>query len=144
MEPKSGSAVAAVAPTAPEEVFEADEASPGKIAEIKAEQIQTQSGKYGTTSLPAHKAAAEEETTSSSEDSQSDEQQEEETSFIEIKLVDEEGNPVPGEKYEVLLPDGTIAKGTLSNIGVAKIDNFKPGDCKVSFPNLCKDAWSKQ
>jgi len=141
MDPKSGSPVTAVVPTAPEEVLEADVAAPGKIAEVKVEQLKKKSGKYGSTNLPAHKATEEE---SSSDSNEGEQQEEVEESYVDIKLVDEDGNPVPGEKYEILLPDGTVAKGTLSNSGVARVEGFKSGDCKVSFPNLCKDAWSKQ
>ena len=37
-------------------------------------------------------------------------------SWIEIQLIDEDGNPVPGEPYKITLPDGTtIADGTLDD-----------------------------
>jgi len=62
--------------------------------------------------------------------------------WIEIKLVDEAGKPVPGEPYQITLPDGsTIADGTLDEKGFARVDNIDPGTCKVTFPNLDKDAW---
>jgi len=63
-------------------------------------------------------------------------------SWIEIELVDEEGNPVPGEPYKITLPDGrTIASGTLDDKGFARVDGIDPGTCKVTFPRLDKDAW---
>ena len=62
--------------------------------------------------------------------------------WIEIKLVDQAGKPVPGEPYQITLPDGTtIADGTLDEKGFARVDNIDPGTCKVTFPNLDKDAW---
>jgi type VI secretion system secreted protein VgrG len=62
--------------------------------------------------------------------------------WIEIKLVDEDGKPVPGEPYQITLPDGsTIADGTLDEKGFARVDNIDPGTCKVTFPNLDEDAW---
>jgi type VI secretion system secreted protein VgrG len=62
--------------------------------------------------------------------------------WIEIELVDEAGQPVAGEPYQVTLPDGsTVADGTLDEKGRARVDNIDPGSCKVTFPNLDKEAW---
>jgi type VI secretion system secreted protein VgrG len=62
--------------------------------------------------------------------------------WIEIKLVDEDGKPVPGEPYQITLPDGsTIADGTLDEKGFARVDNIDPGTCQVTFPNLDEDSW---
>jgi type VI secretion system secreted protein VgrG len=62
--------------------------------------------------------------------------------WIEIELVDEDGNPVPGEPYRITLPDGsTVADGTLNEKGWARVDHIDPGTCQVTFPNLDKDAW---
>ena len=132
MKVKGGKAVKAVEPLAPEGVIAADEADPGKIAEAKAEQVQKKKGKYGSTAMPAHKAPKD----------QSEEEKKEKTDFIEIELLDEEGNGVSGEKYEIELPDGTLAKGTLDGDGFARVDGVKPGQCKVSFPDLDESAWS--
>ena len=64
------------------------------------------------------------------------------THWIEIQLLDENGKGVPGERYAVTLPDGsTIADGTLDDKGFARVDNIDPGTCKVTFPNLDKEAW---
>jgi transposase len=72
------------------------------MAQIKAEQTETQKGKYGSTPNPPFKpqpaAAAGEQ---------------KKPHWIEIELVDEAGNPVPGEQYNVTLPDGSVASGTL-------------------------------
>ncbi len=133
MQAKSGKAVTAVEPTEPDEAFEADVADPGKIAEIKAEQIEKKEGKYGSTELPPHKPADEDEEL----------EDEEKNSWIEIELLDEEGNPVPGEKYEIELPEATLAKGTLDKDGFARVEGIEPGTCKVAFPKLDKDAWEK-
>ena len=62
--------------------------------------------------------------------------------WIEIELLDEEGNPVPGEPYRITLPDGTtVASGTLDDKGWARVDHIDPGTCQVTFPNLDKDVW---
>jgi type VI secretion system secreted protein VgrG len=61
--------------------------------------------------------------------------------WIEIELVDEDGKPVPGEEYAITLPNGSVASGTLNEKGFVHIDGIDPGSCKVTFPNLDKDAW---
>lgn len=62
-------------------------------------------------------------------------------SWIKLKLVDEAGNPVPGEPYKVKTSDGRTASGTLDEKGEAEVKGIEPGNCEVTFPNLDKDAW---
>jgi type VI secretion system secreted protein VgrG len=128
--PKSGSAGSIVAPADPAEADDADAADPGEVEEIKAEQKEKQAGKYGSTPVQPYKPPSEEE-------------QEEKTSWVEIELVGEDDQPVAGEKYEITLPDGRVAKGTTDQNGVARIEGIDPGTCQVTFPNLDKDAWEK-
>jgi len=74
----------------------------------------------------------------------STDEEEDKKSWVEIELVDEDDNPVPGEKYKVTLPDGkTVAEGTLDEVGYAKVSGIDPGTCKITFPTLDKDAWEK-
>jgi hypothetical protein len=73
-----------------------------------------------------------------------DEEEKEKKSWIEIELVDEDKNPIPGERYKVTLPDGkTVAEGTLDENGFARVDGIDPGSCKITFPKLDKEAWEK-
>ncbi|MFH1075399.1 MAG: hypothetical protein V1753_00920 [Pseudomonadota bacterium] len=72
-----------------------------------------------------------------------EEEEKEKKSWIEIELVDEEDNPVPGERYRIEFPDGKIAEGKLDEKGFARVDVIDPGTCKITFPNLDKDAWEK-
>ena len=65
------------------------------------------------------------------------------TSWIKIKLVDEAGNPVPGVYYKVTAPDGRVASGSTNVEGKAEVKNIDPGSCKVTFPDLDKDAWEE-
>ncbi|GMU84067.1 MAG: hypothetical protein AMXMBFR47_39370 [Planctomycetota bacterium] len=64
-----------------------------------------------------------------------------ETSWIEIELVDELGQPVPGEAYTVMRPDGKQVSGTLDATGQAHVAVPDPGLCKVTFPRLDAAAW---
>ena len=61
--------------------------------------------------------------------------------WIEIELLDEEGKPAAGERYRVTVPDGTNQEGTLDEKGFARVDGIDPGTCKVTFPELDKEAW---
>jgi type VI secretion system secreted protein VgrG len=70
--------------------------------------------------------------------------EEKEKSWIEIELVDESDQPVPGQRYEITLPDGSVAKGTLDEKGFARVEGIDPpGTCQVCFPELDKEAWEK-
>jgi len=122
---KSGKAGSPVSPAAPDAAEDADIADPGKVDEIKAEQIKTKSGKYGSEKVKPYKA------------------DEEKTSWIEIEMVDEEDEPVTGEIYKITLPDDSVAQGSLDNKGFARIEGIDPGTCKITFPDLDKDAWEK-
>jgi hypothetical protein len=130
--PKSGKAGKIVAPAKPAKAEEADVADPGKVAEAKAQQAQSKTGKYGSQPAKPHKASSENQ-----------EAQQQKKSWIEIELVDEAGEPVAGESYEITLPDGKTTKGTLDSKGFARVDGIDPGTCKVTFPNLDKDAWDR-
>lgn len=131
MNPKSGKGPSLVAPAAPKEAFEADLADPGEMARVKAEQISTGKGKYGQSPVPPYRPPA------------TPEEEAEKTAWIEIELVDEADQPVPGERYEITLPDGTVASGTLDDRGFARVDGITPGTCQVTFPALDADAWEK-
>ncbi len=63
--------------------------------------------------------------------------------WIEIKLVDAHGQPVPGEPYRIELPNGEVRTGSLDSKGLARIDGIDPGTCKVSFPERDKRDWKK-
>ncbi len=124
--PGSAKSASPISPAAPAEAEPADVADPGKVSELKAEQKELKKGKYGSTPAPAFKKAEAEET---------------DTSWIEIELIDENDQPVAGERYEITTPDGKVAKGSLDSKGFARLENIKPGSCKISFPELDKDAW---
>lgn len=130
MNPKDGTARSPVSPVTPDAAEDADVADPGEVAEIKKEQTEKKEGKYGSTPATPFKPASEDE-----------EDEEEEKSWIEIEFVDEDDNPVPGEKYEITLPDDRVASGTLDADGFARVEGIPPGNCKITFPDLDKDAW---
>jgi len=130
---KSGKACKAVSPAPPDKAEDADMADPGKVAEIKAEQAKTKSGKYGSAKVKPHKPSTEKEK----------EEKKDELSWIEIELVDKEDKPVPGKMYKITLSDDSVIEGTLDGDGFARHDGIPKGTCKVTFPELDKNAWEK-
>ena len=64
------------------------------------------------------------------------------TTFIELEMVDDKGRPVPGLAYVIEASDGTVYDGVLDDDGRARVDGIEPGDCRITFPDLDKDAWS--
>jgi hypothetical protein len=140
---KSGKAGRAVPPAAPRKAEGADVADPGKVAEIKAEQAKTQSGKYGAQQVKLHKPPAEQAKGEQEMQQQEGKTEGEKTSWIEIELVGEDDEPIPGEKYRITLPDDTVAEGTLDERGIGRVEGFEKGTCKVCFPELDKEAWEK-
>ncbi len=130
MTPKSGKAGSIVAPAEPEEATAADDAEAGKVAKPPdPEQVKRKQAELGSQKAPRPFRPSDEPV---------------ETHWIEIELVDENDDPVPGEPYEIVMPDGSVASGTLDNKGRARHDNIPmKGSCKVTFPRLDKDAWEK-
>ena len=123
MNAKSGSAGSPVSPASPKEADAADSADPGEVAEMKFEQAEKKEGKYGSVEVETYTADPDKE------------------GWIEIELIDEEDQPVPGEKYKIELPDGSVAEGTLDEKGLARVDGIDSGTCKITFPELDKEAW---
>jgi uncharacterized protein involved in type VI secretion and phage assembly len=65
----------------------------------------------------------------------------EKVSFVEVELVGSDNKPVSGVAYRLELPDGTIKTGVTDQNGKVRYDGIEAGECKVSFPELDKDAW---
>lgn len=126
----SGTAGSAVPPAAPLEAEVADTAEPGRQTPYQQQRERWSPQELAALNAPWHR--------------ESESGEEEKKSWIEIELVDENDQPVPGERYRVTLPDGTIiAEGTLDEKGLKRIDGIDPGTCQITFPNLDKDAWKR-
>ncbi len=55
--------------------------------------------------------------------------------------MDEDGNPVPNEKYKIVLPDGSIQEGSLNGEGKVRFDSIVAGNAQVSFPDIDGNEW---
>jgi hypothetical protein len=63
--------------------------------------------------------------------------------WVEVELVDDDGNSVGGEQYRLELPDGSLREGALDAQGLVRVDGIDPGTCRISFPNLDARDWRR-
>jgi hypothetical protein len=152
MSKKIGKAGKPVPPAESKKPEDADIADPGKIAETKAEQRRTESGKYGSQKVKPFKPPVEPEAEvvedsdpdgKTVKDNIQEREEEKNASWIEIELVGEDDEPIPGEKYRITLPDDSVAEGTLDEKGFTRVEGFEKGTCKVCFPAIDEEAWEK-
>lgn len=68
-------------------------------------------------------------------------EQKQKKAWIEIILVDAEGKPMPNVRYRITPPSGAAVEGRLNEHGQAGLYQIEPGNCKITFPDLDKDAW---
>jgi hypothetical protein len=64
--------------------------------------------------------------------------------YLEIELVDNDGNAMPNEPYEVVLPNGRKKTGWLNDEGYARVLVSNPDECQVIFPSLDEGSWEKE
>lgn len=55
--------------------------------------------------------------------------------WVEINLVDEDGQPIADEDYTMYLADGSERSGTLDSEGHAREEDVPPGEYLIVFPN---------
>lgn len=133
MSPRPGTKVSLVAPASPTEAKEAVEAVAGKVEESTKDQGTKETSATNSVQVGAATGGegAAKETPPERHEPDKDKK-----GWIEIELKDEEGTPQGGARYRILLPDGTIADGTLDDKGRARVEGFDPGQCKIEFPEL--------
>jgi hypothetical protein len=102
-----------------------------KIAETPAQPVETKSSLHLTQHVAQSMGAA----------SQPAEPKKEKKDWIEIILVDAEGKPMPGVKYRITPPGGAPVEGRLNEHGQAGLYQIEPGNCKITFPDLDREAW---
>ncbi len=132
MEKKTGSAGTIVAPTAPTDALEADNADPGQVEDVKAAQKESKTGKYGTTPAQAFTPPQTPE-----------EWEGVENTWIEVELVGEDDKPITGELVQIAVPDGRVYRSSTDHLGLVRVQGFQPGSCQITFPNLDQEAWEE-
>jgi type VI secretion system secreted protein VgrG len=59
--------------------------------------------------------------------------------WVELELVDGDGNAVGNEPYELHLPNGEVKKGRLDGGGKARVEGIPRGSGRVVFPRVGED-----
>lgn len=65
------------------------------------------------------------------------------TSWIAIRLVDEEGFPVGWAEYRIVDSSGVAVSGFLDGKGCARVE-VAGGTCKVAFPGIDAADWQRE
>lgn len=122
--PKSFKDIPAVAPAAPTEATQADDAQPGEVSKYKKDPASTQPGAGSST--PAGKTGKPDP---------------KKPSWIEVELVGEDNKGIPGEAFKVIASDGSEYGGTTNELGVGRVQGIEPGSYDITFPRLDRQAW---
>jgi uncharacterized Zn-binding protein involved in type VI secretion len=66
------------------------------------------------------------------------------TSWIEIQMNDRAGFGVANTKFTLETAEGQIIHGVTDGNGLARVEGIKPGDHKITFPDLPQDGFRKK
>ena len=69
-------------------------------------------------------------------------QQPSNATWLELELLDSQGQPVPFERYKVVTADGKEIEGKLDAEGRARLNGITPGSNNVSFPDY-ESEWHR-
>jgi hypothetical protein len=58
------------------------------------------------------------------------------TDWIEIRFVDDAGQPIAAQAFSAMFADGSTRDGTLDDSGSVRLDGVPPGVCVVEFPGF--------
>lgn len=119
MNAKSGTARTIVPPTEPEEAAPATKDKPGQNMRYGGEPVERTPPEPTPPEPPP------------------------ETSWIEIELIDEADEPVPGARYEITASDGKVYDGSTGADGCARVEPIAVGTCQISFTKLDQHAWER-
>ncbi len=64
-----------------------------------------------------------------------------ETSFVEFLVSDKQGNAWADAKYEMILPDGSVEKGSLDGSGKVRKDSVPLGNTRLLLEGLHDASW---
>lgn len=56
--------------------------------------------------------------------------------WVEIQLVDQNGEPVANQSFELVLPDGSVVQDQTDAKGLAGVEGIDAGECEIRLPDL--------
>ncbi|QSQ19128.1 hypothetical protein JY651_27680 [Pyxidicoccus parkwayensis] len=59
--------------------------------------------------------------------------------WVDICLLDANGQPVPHAAFRLTLPDGRVIEGKLDEQGLAGVDGVEEGEGELEFPELQRE-----
>ncbi len=65
------------------------------------------------------------------------------TTWVEMAVVDMEGNPVQGKRFLCALPNGSVQEGVLDRTGVVRFDGIDPGNCSFMLADQDRESWER-
>lgn len=66
-----------------------------------------------------------------------------ERTWVEVELLGEDGVGIAGEAFLIVTPEGREVRGKTDACGRARVEDIAPGQCRISFPRLDKEAWRR-
>jgi len=63
--------------------------------------------------------------------------------WVEMEVVDMEGNPVQGKRFLCALPDGSVQEGVLDRTGRVRFDGIDPGNCSFMLADQDRESWER-
>jgi type VI secretion system secreted protein VgrG len=126
----SGPGASPVSPEAPKDAFDADEADPGEVAKLKAEQQKIGKGKYGSVKAGQYKK-------------QESGQEEPVKQPVEFQLLDADGDPVKNEKVTAHIPGEDAPRNLTTNgDGIVRIEDLDGGtSVRFELPDRADQHW---
>ncbi len=62
--------------------------------------------------------------------------------WIEFRLQDSDGNPVPDIKYRIQLPDSSFREGAFDQEGKVRLESILSGQCRLTLPDVDGKEWT--